>query len=114
MAKQRKIENETEDQAAARKILEGIANTSNRSDKVSWNRKMDNMVKLIAQMRPLQEEILDLEAQKAPIFDSIQELRQTMIAECVHPYDHLVPMDDHVYCKFCDRRIVPSASSEEG
>lgn len=113
MAKQRKLEDESKDQASNRRYLEGIANTANRSDKVSWNRKMDNMVKLIAEMRPYQEEILDIEAKKAEIFDRIKELRKTMVAECIHPYDHLVNKENHVYCKFCERKIVPNASTQE-
>ena len=66
---------------------------------------MDNMVKLIATMRPLEEQILKIIEQKIPIFDAIQELRLTMVKECIHPYDHLTYFENHVRCKFCDRRI---------
>ena len=105
MARQRKPENETPEQARVRQLLETIANNSDRSEKTSWNRKMDNMIKLIAKLRPIEEQILDLESRKLPIIDEVQELRQLMIKECVHPYDHLTYFEDHMKCKFCERNI---------
>ena len=106
MPKQRKAENETMEEADIRRLLERVSNTANRSDKVSWNRKMDNMVKLVAQLTPIQEQILELEASKTPILDQIAELRTVMVNECIHPYKDLVFKDNHVYCKFCNKKIV--------
>ena len=105
MARQRKPENETVEQARERQMLESIANKSNRSEKTSWNRKMDNMVKLISRLSPLEDQIAELEAQKMPIIDDVQSLRQEMTKECIHPYDHLTYFNDHVNCKFCNRKI---------
>lgn len=105
MARQRKPENETTEESHTRQLLETIANNADRSEKTSWNRKMDNMVKLIAKMKPIEENILELSEQKMPIFDDIQELRLIMVKECVHPFDHLTYFEDHVRCKFCERRI---------
>ena len=102
MAKKRKPENETPEERDVRLKLESISNQSNKSEKVSWNRKMDNMVKLIAKLRPIEEQILELTVQKQPIFDEIQELRNIMIQECIHPYENLVLHDDDtIECKFC-------------
>ena len=71
---------------------------------------MNNMVKLLAKLRPLEEQILELQAQKIPIFDEVQEVRKTMVNECIHPYEYLVVKEDHVLCKFCNRRIsIPNA-----
>lgn len=105
MARQRKPENETVEETRVRQLLESIANNADRSEKTSWNRKLDNMVKLIAKMRPIEEKILELSEQKLPIFDDIQALRLIMAKECVHPFDHLTYFEDHVRCKFCERRI---------
>ncbi len=105
MARQRKPENETIEEARVRQLLESVANNADRSEKTSWNRKMDNMVKLIARLKPFEQKILDLSEQKLPILDLIQELRLTMVKECVHPFDHLTYFENHVRCKFCDRRI---------
>ena len=41
MARQRKAEDETTEQAEIRRLCEKVANTANRSDKVSWNRKLE-------------------------------------------------------------------------
>lgn len=113
MPKQRKQVGETQQQADERRLLERVANTANRSDKVSWNRKMDNMVKLMAELKPLQEKILDLEEQKQPILGAIAELRALMVKECIHPYDHLTidPETGVVHCKFCDRNIAVNDGS---
>lgn len=105
MSRRKRSEDETPEQAAERRLFEGIANNANRSDKTSWSRKMDNMVSLIAQLRPIEQEILRLMAEKTPVMDQIAKLRQTMVDECVHPYEFLVDKGDHVTCKFCNKRI---------
>ena len=105
MARRRKEEDETPEQTKQRRLFEAVSNVANRSDKTSWNRKMDNMVKLLARLRPIEQQILDLQAEKMPIMDDITALRQTMINECVHPFEYLVDKETHVECKFCNKRI---------
>jgi hypothetical protein len=105
MARRKIPENETPEEALIRQQLETVANNATRSEKTSWNRKMDNMVKLIAVLRPIEEQILDLMAQKMPVIDSVSALRATMVKECIHPIDNLVHKDDHIICKFCDKKI---------
>ena len=106
MAKKRKPENETEEEKRLRLQFEAISNNANRSEKTSWNRKMDNMVNLMASLRPIEQKILDIwEKEKNPIMDNIHELRKTMINECIHPYEYLVEKDGVIICKFCERRI---------
>jgi len=105
MARMKKPLNETEQEATIRKTLERVANVASRSEKTSWNRKMNNMVKLLALLRPIEDKILELHAQKEPIFDEIQSLRTTMVKECVHPFEFLIHKSDHIECKFCNKRI---------
>ena len=105
MARRRKEENETAEETKQRRLFEAVSNVANRSDKTSWNRKMDNMVKLLARLRPIEQQIIDLQAEKMPIMDEITALRQTMINECVHPFEYLVDHGTHVECKFCNKRI---------
>lgn len=106
MARKKKPDNETPEQLRERKIFEKISNTANRSEKTSWNRKMDNMVKTLAKLRPIEQKILDIiEQEKMPIQDEIQQLRETMVKECVHPYEYLVMKDGYVKCKFCERKL---------
>lgn len=109
MSRRKKPEGETPEQARVRRLLETIADGSTRSEKVSWDRKMDNMVKLLAKLRPIEEQITDLMAKKQPIHDEVAALRSEMVQDCVHPYTHLVlkSTDDgeYVQCKFCTRKF---------
>lgn len=106
MAKKKRPENETMDEATQRQILEQVANFATRSEKTSWNRKMDNMVKLLAELHPIEEKILKIILEeKQPLMDAVNELRGTMVKECIHPYDQLVLHDDYIECKFCGRKL---------
>lgn len=105
MARRKKPEGETANEADVRHLLETIADNATRSEKVSWDRKMDNMVSLMAKLRPIEEQILDMMALKTPIIDEISALRREMVRDCVHPYTHLLPKDDVVECKFCSKRF---------
>jgi len=110
----KKPEMETEQEATTRRQLEAVSNSSNRSEKTSWNRKMDNMVKLIAKLRPIEEQMIELHAQKIPVLDDIAELRSMMILECVHPFDQLAHHEDYIECKFCSRKIRVPLSTTTG
>lgn len=103
MARRKKPENENDQQTLVRRTIETISDNATRSEKVSWDRKMDNMVSLLAKLRPIEEQILDLEASKLPILDDIASLRNVMVRECVHPYQFLTYKDGIVHCKFCNK-----------
>jgi hypothetical protein len=109
MARRKKPEGETAEQARSRRVIETISNAATRSEKVSWDRKMDNMVRLMAKLRPLEEQIVDLMAKKQPIFDEIAALRTEMVSDCIHPFTHLVLKHtdggEFAECKFCMKRF---------
>lgn len=105
MARRKKPQDETVEQTTERRLREAIANHATRSEKMSWDRKMDGMVRLLAKLRPLEDRLLDILAEKQPILDDIAELRAEMVRECIHPYDHLVIKEGHAYCKFCGKKI---------
>lgn len=107
MAKKKKPENETVEQKKERHTFETISNMASRSEKTAWNRKMDNMVKMITELQPIEEKILKIiKEEKIPIQDNIQELRNTMVNECIHPYEYLATKEDGaVFCKFCEKRM---------
>lgn len=112
MGRRAKPEDETPEQARTRRILESVSNNADRSEKTSWTRKMDNMIKLLSKLRPIEDQIIELSAQKMPIFDDVQQLRETMVTECIHPYQHLVLLDnDVVLCKFCNRKVTAKANA---
>ena len=114
MARRKKVEDETVDQSSDRRVKEDISNNANRSEKTSWHRKMDNMVRLLAKLHPIEEQIIALEGKKLPIFDEIQELRALMIQECIHPFEYIVVEPGYAKCKFCERKLsLPRVSSFE-
>jgi predicted nucleic acid-binding Zn-ribbon protein len=105
MSRRKKPVGETLDETTLRVIREEISNIANRSEKTSWNRKMDNMVRLLAEIKPIEDQIIDLQEKKIPIFDEIQRLRKEMVRDCVHPYEYLLVESDRVICKFCERKL---------
>lgn len=105
MARRKKLDNETPEQTRERHIFEAISNYPDRSDKTSWQRKMTNLEKLVAELQPIEDVLLDFNARKTVIIDKITELRREMVENCLHPYETLVLHDDHVICKFCNRRM---------
>jgi hypothetical protein len=106
MARNKKPENETYDESLIRQSKENISNHATRNEKVAFNRRMDNMVSLLATLTPIEEQIGDLLTQKQPIIESIQSLRNEMVRDCVHPQTHLVHHEEYVVCKFCDRKFI--------
>lgn len=103
MARRPIPQDETPEATIQRQFLETVANTATRSEKTSWDRKMDSMVSLLAKLRPIEEGILDLMAQKQPLIDQIQALRAEMVKTCVHPFTHLTYRDDGTArCSFCN------------
>lgn len=105
MARRKKPEYETIEESTTRRQLEAIADHANRNEKVSWDRKMDNMVSLLAVINPLEQKILDLNTKKAPLMDQLIALRKDMVYECVHPFDNLVHKGDFIECKFCMTKL---------
>lgn len=115
MSRRKKPELETADETTHRRVREEISNTANRSEKTSWNRKMDNMVKLLAALRPLEDQIIELHAKKIPLFDEIQILRIQMVNECIHPFEYLVVAATCVTCKFCEKKLsLPKLGAIDG
>lgn len=101
----RKSKNESPAQANVRRELEKVANHAPRSDKTSWNRKNENMGKLLKKIQPLEQAILGIRKRQIPIYDDIAILREEMVRTCVHPYDLLIHKEDHIVCKFCNSKL---------
>lgn len=111
MAKVKKPTNETPEEELVRRNKEIVSGVATRNEKVSFDRKMHNMVTLLAQLQPLEQTISDLLAKKIPITDKIQQLRSEMVITCVHPITHLVDHNQYIVCKFCNKKFtIPSVS----
>ena len=91
-----------------------VADASTRNEKVSGNRKLKRMERLLEKLNPIETQILELYAQKMDIIDEVQILRTVMVEECIHPKEYLVQKDDHIVCKFCNKRIGLPRGKEKG
>ena len=83
-----------------------IVNHVPKNMRISWNRKRDKLTIIVAEnIQPIEEKILELTMEKQQYVDDVISLRDELIKECVHPRDSLVSKDDHVLCKFCNKKI---------
>lgn len=83
-----------------------ISSIPDKSEVRSWERKCVAMSRLIAELEPLSDQILALMKERQPLIDQVEELRHQMTQECIHAKEHLVQYDDHVHCRFCERKLV--------
>lgn len=113
MARRKAPENETVEQAADRKAREEISNHATRSEKVSWERQYGNLQKVLeTKLQPLENQILDLVVEKNKIYDEMVVLRDELIRDCIHPFEHVahqVTLDGEatgIYiCHFCNKKV---------
>ena len=82
-----------------------VTDAATRNEKVSWNRKLKRMEGLLQKLNPIEDKILELHAQKMDIIDEVQILRTVMVEECIHPHGYLVKKDDHIVCRFCNKKL---------
>lgn len=87
------------------KQLKNVSRYRDKNAKLAWRRKRKKMDELLEEVRPIEEQILELVKQKQPIYDKIEDLRMEMIKECVHPYESLAHKGTHIECKFCKTKI---------
>jgi len=83
-------------------VLKYISEHANKSEIASWGRKRKAIEKLVStQISPLENELLEIRNELAPLYDKLDILRDEMVSHCVHPIDMLIQKEDHVVCKFC-------------
>lgn len=86
--------------------LDKIAAIASKREIASWERKCVTLDKLLKEVEPIQEEILAIIARRQPLIDQIESLRYQMTQECIHPREHLIVVDNHALCKFCNTKMV--------
>lgn len=92
--------------------IELIASLPIKSEVKSWERKVVALAKLLDQLKPVDEAILTILAERQPMINELEELRHQMTQECIHPVEHLVDKGSFVLCKFCDRKLVVPSTDE--
>ena len=118
MARRKAPANETTEEMEIRKEREEISNHATRSEKVSWERQFGNMQKLLeTKIQPLENQIIDLMAKKAAYIDEMVALRDDLVQDCIHPFEHVASPYDAVgnlleghtagiyTCKFCNKKV---------
>ena len=109
MARRKAPANETVEEMEIRKEREDISNHATRSEKVSWERQFGNMQKLLeTKIQPLENQIIALMAEKSEYIDEMVAIRDELVRDCIHPFEHVVEHQDHpgIYtCKFCDKKV---------
>lgn len=90
-------------------IKEEVAARASQSDKTAWKRRQNNLEKVIGEMTPIEQQILELSLKKRPYLEEIERIRAEMVELCIHPAETLVvkgeaPNSHHVVlCKFCNK-----------
>lgn len=120
MARRKAPANETVEEMEIRKEREDISNHATRSEKVSWERQFGNMQKILeTQLQPLENKILDLIVEKNAIYDEMAAIRDELIRDCIHPFEHVTedPLVEGLIvgagvghsgiytCKFCNKKV---------
>lgn len=82
-----------------------IADHASQSERNAWNRKRRQVEAIVERLDVQEQQLLDMRARMQPSYDTIAELRQSMINECIHPIDLIVEHDGLFVCKFCDRKF---------
>jgi len=93
------------DKKKEKKDFAAISNFRDKNEKASWLRKKKNLETLVEDLEPVEDEIRKLTAVKMDIIDQLNEIRKTMIVDCIHPQDYLVHYEKYVKCRFCESNI---------
>lgn len=93
------------DAKTQKKDFTAVANFRDKNEKASWLRKKKNLETLVATLEPLEAEIMRIQASKTLILDEVNEIRQTMVIDCIHPQDYLIHYDTYIKCRFCESSI---------
>lgn len=89
-----------------RDIFTKIVNHPDKNDRIAWLRKHKKLKTMIEEtITPLETQILELTMTKMAFMDDIMELRDSLVAECIHPREFLLTKEDHILCKFCDSKL---------
>lgn len=93
------------DKKKEKKDFAAIANFRDKNEKASWLRKKSNLESIVEQIEPIEEQIRALQKAKMDLIDEVQEIRKSMVADCIHPQDYLVHYGKYVKCRFCESNI---------
>lgn len=85
--------------------LKNVANIKDKNEKLSWTRRQKKVEEMVEEMRPIEDQILALTAQRQDVLEKIQVIRKQMVKECIHPKNSLVHKGTYIECKFCNAKL---------
>lgn len=87
-------------------VFQAISAHAIKGEVAAWSRKRKSIERVITtNIRPLEDKIIEVNAQLMPLYDQLKTMRAEMVEFCIHPIDMLIYNEDHVLCKFCDRKL---------
>lgn len=86
-------------------LFEKISNISPNNDKLAWRRLYKELQRHLTEYETINNEFLEVKTKRMTLNKTINEMREKMVNECVHPKTELVYKGDHVVCKFCEKRL---------
>lgn len=93
------------DAKTIREHIMRVAGVRDKNEKLSWSRRKKNLEDTVKTLEPIEQQIIELQTKKMRIMDDIQEQRNSLLRECVHPTDYLVHLNTHILCKFCNAKL---------
>lgn len=86
-------------------LFEKISNISPNNDKLAWRRLYKELQRHLIEYENINNQFLEVKSKRMTLNKIINEMREKMVNECVHPKTELVYKGDHVVCKFCEKRL---------
>lgn len=83
-----------------------IASNSDKNQKLTFERRHKKMQGLISLLDPINKQINELLSQKLPIEEEVEDLKNKLHMDCVHPLEFLSHKGSHIICKFCNTKLV--------
>jgi DNA mismatch repair ATPase MutS len=103
---QLKADATAKEQKQIQAVFTAISSHAIKGEVAAWSRKRKSIERVITtNIRPLEDKIIEANAALIPLYDQITTMRAEMVEFCIHPIDMLIYKEDHVECKFCNRKL---------
>lgn len=86
-------------------MIKDVANHASKSDRAAWMRRVKRLDDLIKQLEPVEDKLLELLHTREKLTQQLNEVREDLVANCIHPEEHLVSHNGYVVCKYCERKL---------
>lgn len=88
-----------------KRAAKAISSAVPKNDRMAWLRLNRELNKHLAELDEINPSWMELTSKRQHILDHVDELRDKMISECIHPEDQLTLREGKLHCAFCNRRV---------